>query len=180
MKLRNSLVSLRPVRLSDAPRYVKWFSDVQVTRNLRQQRVTLQKERKWIKMLSKSKASVVFAIDTAEGIHIGSIGLHHIDDLNHTGEYGIIIGDKRCWGRGYGRAASELILNYGFERLKLNRIWLSVYEFNERGKRLYRKLGFRKEGVQRQYVRRNGRYHDAVLMGILVNEWRKKRKKYAG
>lgn len=179
MVLQNKLVKLRPIKLSDAPHYVRWFADPEVSRNLLQQRITLKQERQWIKKLQQSKKAVVFAIETLEGRHIGSIGLDDIMKGDGRATYGIVIGDRQYWGRGYGRAASELILEYGFSKLKLNRIALTVYEFNQRGIRLYRKLGFKKEGVARQYVRREGRYYDAIAMSLLKPEWRLKRRSYS-
>lgn len=173
MKLSNKLVKLRPIRISDAERYVKWFSDQEVNKFVGQQTISLKQERVYILKSKTRKAAKVFAIETAAGIHIGSIGLHRIDNKNRSAEYGIIIGDKKFWGKGYGRAASDLILAYGFKSLKLNRIWLNVYKFNKRGIQLYRKLGFKREGVQREYVRRGNTYYNAYLMSLLTKEWGK-------
>jgi RimJ/RimL family protein N-acetyltransferase len=174
MRFANARVKLRPIALADAPRYVKWFADPEVTKNLRQQRITLAQQRAWIRGAKKRPANKVFAIETRGGTHIGSIGLHKVSKQDCKAEYGIFIGDKSFWGQGYGRAASELILMYGFRVLKLNRIYLQVYVFNTRGLRLYAKLGFKKEGVLRQHVRRGGRYHNAVVMGLLASEWKKR------
>jgi RimJ/RimL family protein N-acetyltransferase len=67
------------------------------------------------------------------------------------------------------------MLRYAFEALNLNRVWLEVYEYNQRGLRCYEKLGFRKEGVQRQENYRDGRYWDTILMGLLRSEWEERR-----
>ena len=60
---------------------------------------------------------------------------------------------------------------YAFRTLNLNRIWLHVFEFNERALRAYEKVGFVREGVLRQDVFREGRYWNTVVMGILRDEW---------
>jgi RimJ/RimL family protein N-acetyltransferase len=55
--------------------------------------------------------------------------------------------------------------------LNLNRVWLHVYEYSERGIRAYTRAGFQKEGVLRQDTYREGRYWDTILMGILRADW---------
>ena len=53
----------------------------------------------------------------------------------------------------------------------MNRVWLKVYEDNERGRRAYERVGFRQEGVLREDVWREGRYWDSILMSVLRQEW---------
>jgi RimJ/RimL family protein N-acetyltransferase len=65
------------------------------------------------------------------------------------------------------------MVGYAFETLNLNRIWLNVYEYNQRGVRAYEKVGFRREGVLRQDTFRDGRYWDTIAMAVLREEWRK-------
>jgi RimJ/RimL family protein N-acetyltransferase len=53
----------------------------------------------------------------------------------------------------------------------MNRVWLHVYEYNERGLRAYERVGFKREGVLRQHRYHEGRYWDTIVMGILREEW---------
>ncbi len=85
--------------------------------------------------------------------------------------FGILIGDKAAWGKGYGSEATRLMLRHAFETLNLNRVWLHVYEYNQRGIRAYEKVGFRREGVLRQDTFRDGRYWDTIAMAVLREEW---------
>jgi RimJ/RimL family protein N-acetyltransferase len=82
-----------------------------------------------------------------------------------------MLGEPEEWGKGYGSEATRLVLRYAFETLNLNRVWLHVYEYNERGLRAYEKAGFRREGRLRQEMFRDGRYWDTIVMGILRDEW---------
>ena len=84
---------------------------------------------------------------------------------------GIGIGDRDQWGKGYGRDAISLVLSYAFRELNLHRVQLSVFEYNERAIALYEKLGFRQEGVYREFMQREGRRYDMYLYGILRSEW---------
>jgi RimJ/RimL family protein N-acetyltransferase len=118
-----------------------------------------------------------FAIE-ADGKVIGQCGLYGFDQFQHTthhAELGIIIGDKTYWGRGYGREAIGLVLDYGFESWNLHRIWLETSSDNERGQRCYRACGFVEEGRLREHEWKRGRYVDTVVMGILRGEWEQMR-----
>lgn len=176
MKLIGEKVILRPIAVADAPRFVKWFNDPAVHRFLIRRKLTLKEELKWIKGLPKDKNSVHFAIDTRDGVHIGSVGLNDVNKRDGFAVFGIVIGDKRYWGKRYGREAMRLILDYGFRRLKLHRIELDVYDYNARGIKLYRRLGFKVEGKKRERVRWSGRYYDVFQMGLLRPEWLKRKK----
>ena len=88
-------------------------------------------------------------------------------------ELGISIGDKDYWGRGSGRGAVSLLLDYAFRLRNLRRVWLEDHASNERAIRAYRSCGFVEEGRMREHIWLDGRYLDNVLMGILRDEWRR-------
>jgi RimJ/RimL family protein N-acetyltransferase len=111
------------------------------------------------------------AIETLEGRHIGSCGLDMASEANRTAELGIMIGEKDCWGLGYGTDAIVTLCGLGFRQLNLHRVGLCVFPFNPRGQRCYEKCGFQVEGRQREAVFKHGQYHDIVLMGILREEF---------
>ncbi len=111
-----------------------------------------------------------FAIE-ADGKFIGHCGLFNFDETAHTCELGIGIGDKAYWGRGYGREAITLLLDYAFRLRNFRRVWLRVNASNERGQRAYRACGFVEEGRLRAHVWNDGAYVDLVVMGVLRDEW---------
>ena len=111
-----------------------------------------------------------FAIE-ADGECIGTCGLFNIDWTARHAELGIGIGDKEYWGRGYGREAVGLLLDYAFRLRNLRRVWLEVHSANERGIRAYRSCGFVEEGRMREHVWLGGRYVDNVIMGVMQKEW---------
>ncbi len=75
------------------------------------------------------------------------------------------------WGQGYGYEAMVLALNFAFNELNLHRLQLTVYSYNERAIHLYERLGFQREGVYREFLLRDGQYHDMYQYGILSHEW---------
>ncbi len=113
---------------------------------------------------------IEFAIE-ADGEYIGRCGLYNIDRTARHAELGIGIGPREYWGRGYGREAVALLLDYAFRLRNLRRVWLEVHGENERGIRAYKACGFAEEGRMREHVWLAGRYVDNVIMGVLREEW---------
>jgi RimJ/RimL family protein N-acetyltransferase len=101
---------------------------------------------------------------------IGSCGFFNLDQRNRSSEFGIMIGDKSYWDRGYGTEAVRLLCQHGFNTLNLNRIYLRVLENNPRAIRAYEKAGFTHEGRQRQAEFRKGKYIDMLVMSMLKGE----------
>lgn len=169
-------VRLRAVERDDLPRFVAWLNDPEVRRGLALSLpMSLAEEERWFEeTLKQEPAARPLAIDAQEGDawrHIGSCGFHNLDWRNRKAELGILIGEKSLWGRGYGQAAMRALLRHGFETLNLHRVYLRVYEYNERGLRLYRRLGFVEEGRLRRDHYEEGRYWDTLIMGMLREEW---------
>jgi diamine N-acetyltransferase len=166
-------VYLRPLERADAPTLVPWFNDPEVLRTVARYRpLNLQEEEAWLERAAGSEHDLGLGIvPRATDQLVGVTGLHQMDFKNRHAAFGIIIGDKESWGKGYGTEATGLLIQYAFDTLNLNRVWLHVYEFNERGIRAYEKVGFRREGVLRQDCYREGRYWNTFVMGILREEW---------
>lgn len=97
---------------------------------------------------------------------IGQCALFQFDETARTAALGIVIGDKDYWGKGYGREALQLLLDYAFRLRNLRRVWLTVNGRNERAMRAYRACGFVEEGRLRQHVWSNGAYDDLVYMAV--------------
>jgi RimJ/RimL family protein N-acetyltransferase len=106
-----------------------------------------------------------------EGAAIGTCGLFHVDEAARRCELGIGIGEKDYWGRGYGREAVNLLLDYAFRIRNFRRVWLETHASNERAIRAYRACGFVEEGRMREHVWISGRYVDNVIMGVMRGEW---------
>ncbi|HEX8768910.1 MAG TPA: GNAT family protein [Jatrophihabitans sp.] len=119
---------------------------------------------------AKDKDSQNFAIE-ADRLFIGTCGLFHADLRSGTAEVGIGIGDRAYWGRGYGREALTLLIDYGFRMQNYRKLWLEVHGSNERAIRSYRAVGFVEEGRQREQTWSGGRYEDTVLMGLFRSDF---------
>jgi len=171
-------IKLVPTKKEYIESYIKWINDLEITQYLVMFRpMTIEMEEAWYENLPKRENNFLFAIVISEEnekeLLIGNCGIHQVNWKDRVGVCGIMIGEKDYWGKGYGTEALELLLDYSFKTLNLNRIELLVYDFNQRGIRCYEKLGFTREGAKRQAVFINGDYHDTLIMAILQQEWKK-------
>jgi RimJ/RimL family protein N-acetyltransferase len=90
--------------------------------------------------------------------------------VNRSAMLGIFIGEKRYWGKGYGREAVQLLLDYAFNLLNLNSVMLGIFSFNERAIRCFREAGFKEIGRRRQARIIGDKRYDLVLMDVLAEE----------
>jgi RimJ/RimL family protein N-acetyltransferase len=158
--------------MSDAPRFVKWLNNPEIYKFLIvREHLTLVKEKKYLKNFINSKTHKNFAIETKDGIHIGSTSLE-VNRYHDRAVFGIFIGEKNYWNRGLGSDAARTIINYGFGKLKLHRIELGVLEYNPRAMKVYKRLGFKLEGRKREFIKFKGKYYDDLHMSILDREWK--------
>jgi RimJ/RimL family protein N-acetyltransferase len=172
--LHGEMVYLNAITRDDIPLFGKWFSDIELLSYLWMIPLvpqTEEDEMEWFEQMRKSK-DFTFAIRLiANDRLIGSISLTEPEWRNRSSTFGIAIGDRDYWGKGYGTDATKVILRYGFLELNLNRIELLVYNYNQRGIKSYEKVGFTHEGTRRQALFRDGDYHDVHLMAMLREEW---------
>jgi diamine N-acetyltransferase len=170
-------IRLRSVEKADLPTFVAWLSDPEVTEGLALYRsLSMAEEEQWFeKMLTRPQDERPFVIEarTEDGWEvIGNLAFFDIKWRERSAELGIMIGEKRYWNQGYGGDALRALLKFGFDTLNLHRVFLRVYETNQRAIRAYEKIGFVHEGRMRQAEYKMGRYIDVYLMSILRSEWK--------
>jgi RimJ/RimL family protein N-acetyltransferase len=164
-------VRLRPITEADLPDYVAWLNDPEVTQFLHLEGpVTLEDERKWFASVNSPDCNARNWAIEVDGRHIGNWALRP-DESGEIAGFGIVIGDKTQWAKGYGTATLREVLRIGFEEMKLQRIHLTAFAANTRGIRCYEKCGFQHEGVRRRHHLKRGKWCDMVCMGILREEW---------
>ena len=102
---------------------------------------------------------------------LGDIDIYVYNWPGRDAFVGLGIGEREFWGRGYGTDVIKVILRYAFIEVNLERVTLTVFEYNPRAIRAYEKVGFQLEGRQRGVILREGRRWDILYMGILREEW---------
>ncbi len=101
---------------------------------------------------------------------IGVIGAHFQPDVyQHSVELGFWIGET-YWGKGIMTKACREYLKYLFEKKDINRIYSSVFEWNKSSMRVLEKCGFKKEGILRKAVLKDGNFIDEHRYSKLKND----------
>ena len=177
--LEGTKVRLRSYTKADLPKAREYLNDPEVGAGLRRGirfPFRPEDEEKFYDSIDpNSTKGYSFAIECKEsGQYLGGCGMHDIDSKNRMATVGIFLGKEHV-GKGYGTDAMQVLVDFCFNEINLNRVKLNVFAFNKRAIRCYRKTGFKIEGTLRQEVFRNGKYHDSLVMGLLRSEWEKTR-----
>ena len=104
--------------------------------------------------------------------HIGNIKVDPIDLKVNSGEYGILMGDKLNWGKGYAKEASIRIISYCFKELKLSKITLGVIENNVKAAFLYKKMGFIIDDVKKDVGIYNQKMCNSLRMSLNAEDFK--------
>lgn len=171
--IQGKRVLLRAIEPDDYPRLTVFKNDIEfelLTGGEPPRPRTLAAITEFFDEMAKDKSGINFAIEV-DGVFIGDCGLFHFNERAGTAELGIGIGDPAYRGKGYGREAMTLLVDYGFRLLNLRKIWLETTADNERAIRSYQAVGFVTEGRQREHVWSDGRYVDVVLMGLFAADF---------
>jgi RimJ/RimL family protein N-acetyltransferase len=172
-------IRLRAIEREDLSSFVKWLNDPEVRRGLAMvMPLSLAEEEDWfVGLLKRSPFERPLAIEIQPDpqedhwVFVGNCSFIGIDWQNRLAEIGIHIGEKDYWNQGFGTKAMDLMLKHGFENLNLHRLWLQVYESNQRAIRAYEKAGFIREGKLREAQHLEGEYVDVIIMSVLRSEW---------
>lgn len=139
-------VVVRRRRAEDVAAFYRWFSDPEVTHflplagkgPLSIERITSFNEQ----AMTSARPEFALAIDLASGRTVGCGGFRNFVE-QESAEISIVIGEKDIWGHGIARESVSLLIDYGFDVLRLNTIWLIVRVDNQRAVLLFERLGFR-------------------------------------
>lgn len=102
---------------------------------------------------------------------VGGCSLNDIDYINRSAVCSLYIGDRDNRGKGLGTEAMLLLERFAFMDLGLNRIGSKVFDFNNIAIRCYKSCGMKVEGIMRENLYRDGKWHDVYFMGILKREY---------
>lgn len=166
-------VTIRKFEREDIPKKVEWINNPDNNEFLHYEiPICVEKTEQWFDSHVGDNTRYDAVIE-ADGIPVGTIGLLSIDRKNKKAEYYIAMGETTYKGKGIASEASRLILAYGFDTLKLNRIYLFTEIKNFAAQKLFERVGFVKEGVIRQDIVSRGKYVDRIAYGFLREDWEK-------
>ncbi|MEV7009956.1 GNAT family protein [Streptosporangium sp. NPDC051022] len=166
------MIRLRAFEPEDATVVASWVSDVEA--------LTMWSGHAGFSWPFDARQLVAFYADPgrrplvvaeADGTPVGHLSLKP-DVQGWSARLGLVMVSPERRGRGYGAAMIRDALAVAFGDLRVHRVDLGVYTQNAGAIALYERLGFRREGVQREVTRVNGRWWSVLTMGMLDHEWR--------
>lgn len=164
-------VTLRPVGPEHVEGLLELVTDAEV-RRLTGSRAGVGREP--ATMWYATRADHAERLDLAichEDEYVGEVVINELDADNLSCNLRIALIGSRVFGKGFGTEALRLVLGHVFSTTPLNRVSLGVYDFNERARRVYEKVGFVVEGVLRDALLWEGEWHDEIVMSVLRREW---------
>ena len=126
----------------------------------------------FVEELQKSGTGFAFAIRPVDREDV--IGLCALEGILWSQQVtwlAIGIGEAAQRGQGYGEETMRLLVRFAFDELNLRRVQLTVFSYNELAIRLSEKLGFRREGVFREFLQRDGHSTTCCCTDLLRREW---------
>jgi ribosomal-protein-alanine N-acetyltransferase len=176
--INGALVTLRELRLSDAPSLLAMLTTEEVTKFISPPPTTVEGFERFIAWTHRERAAgryVCFAVvphgmDTA----IGLFQVRQLEPNFAAAEWGFAIGSP-FWGTGVFLDAATLVVEFAFTEIGAHRLEARAAVANGRGNGALRKVGASQEGVLRKSFLRNGEYLDQVLWTILNEDWRRGR-----
>lgn len=166
-------IGLGPLERDLLPLYQRWMNDLQIQSTLG---VTgpfsFEREQNWYERNATAANAAHFTIyELSGGRPVGTTSLMEINHRHRCADFGIMIGERDCWNRGYGTEAARLMLDYGFTILNLHNISLTVFSNNPRGLRAYEKAGFKQIGRRREAYWMAGEAFDVIYMDAIATEY---------
>lgn len=161
-------VRICPCEMEDFLKTRSWINDDYMREMTINRKIVTEFEQKmFYENIINDSTYLLLKIETIKDEKfIGCGGLKKIDNINQNAELWIYIGEKDYRGIGLGYEATELILKYGFEWLNLNKIYLEVSAKNDSAIKMYKKIGFKKEGELKEHKYLKGQFVDLIILSI--------------
>jgi RimJ/RimL family protein N-acetyltransferase len=163
-------IYLREVRDSDVnERYYAWMNDHEITQYLETRFYpnSVATIAAFVKSRDGDPNNVFLAIvQKSTDQHIGNVKVGPINWIHRTAEIGILLGEKKDWGKGFAAETLDLVSHYAFDKLNLRKLTAGCYGNNKGSEKAFIKAGFVVEGVRKSHFFCNGEYVDYVLLGL--------------
>ena len=171
--LEGTSILLEPLDVADVSQdYVSWINDPDTYRYLGTKfGQTPSSVRRYVEGI-RPPNMLCKIIRKADRTHVGNIALHHFDPVHRRMEIGIVIGVADARGKGFGREACSLLVQFGFDHLNLHKITAGTVTDNIGMMRVFQSLGFTIEGTLIEQFFLEGRYHDVHRFGLLRSVFR--------
>lgn len=175
MNIQGKLVTLRAIEKEDLEFMRIMMNDSEIEKLVVGWAFPVSKyqQEKWYENNIQNLNNLRFIIESKNGEKLGLTTLTNIDWKNRKATQGIKIFSQKNRNAGYGQDSVMAMLRYTFDELHLNRIEISCLEENIPSVKMHKKCGWVVEGNYREYIYKNGKYHNLLIGGILKSDYEK-------
>lgn len=173
---RGTKIYLDTINREDLSKLMYWRNLPEYRKHFREYReLNMDMQIRWYETkVINDHTTEMFAIrlnDTNE--LIGCCGLCYINWVHRNADLSLYIGWEKSYidNKGYAKEACELLFNYGFKELGLQKIWTEIYCFDTKKMELYSSLGFHKDGELRNQYFYGGKWWNSYMLSLLESEW---------
>jgi RimJ/RimL family protein N-acetyltransferase len=173
-------IYLRALEMEDYKKTYEWRKDpvYQAGVGSMKRFASSETEKRWVETVisrhEKTQEVRLAIVLKSNNEMIGLQSLTSIDLINKNAVINSWIGDKKHRKKGYIKEARYLILMYGFQELGLERISSHILEGNMASRKAGEKIGYIQEGVLRNAVFKDGKFHNLIAYSILKSEFYEK------
>ena len=174
--IKGKNVGLRAVEKEDLPFLRDWRNIVDFRKNFRESReLSLTDQEAWFDILQKTKhINYMFTIvDLDTQKPIGAAGLLYINWIIRSADFSFYIGDENKYigNDETSKEAAQLLIDYGFKNLNLNKIWMELYEFDSKKINFFtNEFNFKQDALLRDNCFEDGKYWNSQIISILRSE----------
>lgn len=162
-------VNLQPLDSTHEEKVREWRNHPEIWKYTRQNDlISDMAQIRWFKKQSEDPSIKMYAIEHS-GMTVGVCGLTSLDWPNRRAEFSLYI-EPKSQKHHLGTFALKTLLDHGFINLGLHQIWGETFQENP-AQKLFQKLGFKLDGVRRDFYFKGGKFIDAYLFSLLSSEW---------
>jgi RimJ/RimL family protein N-acetyltransferase len=173
LKNMNKNILIREIKLSDVKTINTWRNNRQEVEFLCTNFRFINEEidHDWYKTYLENRFENIRLAICSNNELVGLLYILNIDYINRNAELSIWVGNSIDRRKGYGEFGCKAALDHAFNNINLNKIYLKVLETNGAAVSLYKKLGFKIDGISRESLFKNGKYLNVIEMSILKSEF---------
>ncbi|WP_152286908.1 GNAT family N-acetyltransferase [Flavicella marina] len=173
--IKGNIVGLRAVEKEDLSLFRDWRNLESFRKHFREVReLSLADQEAWFDSLQKTRhINFMFTIvDLETNKPIGAAGILYVNWINRSGDFSFYIGENEVYvdDKDLSKEAASLLIDYGFNNLNLNKIWMELYEFDSKKIQFFKELNFQVDGKLRANCFEDGKYWDSIIISLLKDD----------
>lgn len=172
--IQGNKIGLRSLEKNDLIFLRDWRNIPAFRKNFREHReLSLFNQEKWFERTMSNPNDYMFIIERLEDkLPLGACGLLYVNWIIRSADFSFYIGhEEKYIDDTYAPEAIQLLLDYGFNNLNLNKIWMELYEFDTKKIKLFtKKFAFQIDGKLRQNCFEGGKFWDSYMLSLLRSD----------